>query len=64
MVDNLNCDFCQRTKLDGKGYGFLPEGEVQSNPFEECTVDLIGPWIIQEKIFTFITELSHQRCVH
>ncbi len=22
MVDNLNCDFCQRNKLDGKGYGF------------------------------------------
>jgi hypothetical protein len=28
MVDNLNCDFCQRNKLDGKGYGFLPEREV------------------------------------
>ncbi len=27
MVDNLNCDFCQRTKLDDKGYGFLPERE-------------------------------------
>ncbi len=51
MVDNLNCDFCQRTKLDGKGYGFLPEREVQSIPFEECTLDLIGPWKIQEKSF-------------
>ena len=47
MVDNLNCDFCQRTKLDGKGYGFLPEWEVQSILFEECTKDLIGPWNIQ-----------------
>ncbi len=47
MVDNLNCDFCQRTKLDGKGYGFLREREVQSILFEECTVDLIGPWNIQ-----------------
>ncbi len=47
MVDNLNCDFCQRTKLDGKGYGFLQEHEVQSIPFEECTVDLTGPWNIQ-----------------
>jgi hypothetical protein len=51
MVDNLNCDFCLRTKLDGMGYGFLPESEVQSIPFEECTMDLIGPWKIQEKIF-------------
>jgi hypothetical protein len=47
MVDNLNCDFCQRTKLDGKGYIFLPEHEVQSILFEECVVDLIGPWNIQ-----------------
>ncbi len=51
MVDNLNCDFCQRTKLDGKAYGFLPEHEVQSIPFVEYTVDLIGPQKIQEKIF-------------
>jgi hypothetical protein len=47
MVDNLNCDFFQRTKLDGKGYRFLPEHEVQSILFEECTVDLIGPCNIQ-----------------
>jgi hypothetical protein len=47
MVDNLNCDFGQRNKLDSKGYGFLPEREVQSIPFEKCTMDLIGPWIVQ-----------------
>jgi hypothetical protein len=47
MVDDLNCDFCQRNKLDGKGYGFLPECEVHSIPFEECTMDLIGPWTVQ-----------------
>jgi hypothetical protein len=46
-IDNFNCDYCQRNKLDGKGYGLLPEGEVQSIPFEECAVDLIGPWIVQ-----------------
>jgi hypothetical protein len=51
MVDNLNCDFCQIAKLDGKAYEFLPECEVQSIPFEEYTADLIGPWKIQEKIF-------------
>ncbi len=47
MVDNLNCDFCQRNKLDGNGYGFLPEREVQSILFEECTVDLIESWKVQ-----------------
>ncbi len=44
MVDNFNCDFWQRNKLNGKRYGFLPECEVQSILFEKCTVDLIGPW--------------------
>ena len=33
--------------LDGKGYGFLPEQEVHSIPFEECVVDLIRPWTVQ-----------------
>jgi hypothetical protein len=47
MVENLNSDFCQRNKLDGRGYGFLPEHEVGSIPFEECTVNLIGPWTVQ-----------------
>jgi hypothetical protein len=47
MVDNLTCHFCQRNKLDGKGYGFLPERKVRSIPFEECAVDLIGPWTVQ-----------------
>jgi hypothetical protein len=47
MVDNLNCDFCQSKKLISKGYGFLEEHEVQSNPFEECTLDLIGPRKVQ-----------------
>jgi hypothetical protein len=40
-------NFCQRNKFDGKGYGFLPECEVQSIPFEEFAMDLIGPWKVQ-----------------
>ena len=47
LADNLNCDFCQRNKLDGQGYVFLPEREVCSISFEECDVDLIGPWRVQ-----------------
>jgi hypothetical protein len=45
MVDNLNCDFCQRNKLYGKGYGFLSKHEVCSIPFEECAMDLIGQFM-------------------
>jgi hypothetical protein len=47
LVDNFKCNYCQRKKLDGKGYGFLPEQEVCSTPFEECAMDLIGPWTTQ-----------------
>jgi hypothetical protein len=43
LVDNFNCDYCQRNKLAGKGYGFVPKREVRSIPFEECAADLIGP---------------------
>ncbi len=46
-IDNFNCDHCQKNKLDGIGYGLLPEREVQSIPFEECAMDLIGPWVVQ-----------------
>ncbi len=47
MVDNLNCDFCQRNKLDGKGCGFFPEHEDHLIHFEECAMDLKGPWTVQ-----------------
>jgi hypothetical protein len=47
LVDNFKCNYFQRNKLDGKGYGFLPECEVRLIPFEECATDLIGPWTIQ-----------------
>ena len=47
LVDNFKCNYCQRNKLDGKGYGFLPECKVRSIPFEECATDLTGPWTIQ-----------------
>jgi hypothetical protein len=46
-----NCDlrsgYCQRSKLGGKEYRLSPECEVQSIPLEECTVDLIGPWVVE-----------------
>ncbi len=39
--------YCQRDKLDGKGYGFPPEHKIHLIPFEECATDLIGPWTVQ-----------------
>jgi len=47
LIDKFHCEHFQRNKLSGKGYGLLPEREICSIPFEECAVDLIGPWIIQ-----------------
>ena len=49
LIDNYTCADCQKHKLDGKGYGLLPERELRSQPFEEVAVDLIGPWKIQVK---------------
>ena len=59
LIDNYHCNHCQCNKLDGKGYGHLPEHKIQSMPFEECAVDLIGPWMIQvwDKPYEFITLL-------
>jgi transposase InsO family protein len=47
FCDRYQCASCQKHKLDGKGYGLLPEREIRSEPFEEVAVDLIGPWTIQ-----------------
>jgi hypothetical protein len=47
LVDNFKLNHCLRNKLDGKGYGFLPECNVCLIPFEECATDLIGPWTVQ-----------------
>ena len=45
--DRFVCDACQRHKLDGRGYGLLPERDVQGQPFTDVAVDLIGPWNIE-----------------
>ena len=33
--------------MSGKGYGLLPEREMQIAPWEEVTIDLIGPWTVK-----------------
>jgi hypothetical protein len=47
LVDKFHCEHCQRKKLSGTSYGLLPERKLRPVPFEECAVDLIGPWIFQ-----------------
>ncbi len=47
LINKYYCDHCQQNKIDGKGYGLLPEHKIRAMPFEECAVDLIGPWMIQ-----------------
>jgi hypothetical protein len=47
LLTTSSATIAKETKLDGKGYGFLPEHEVRSIPFEECATDLIGPWTVQ-----------------
>jgi hypothetical protein len=61
VVDDVvtTCSICQRYKLAGPGYGQLPPREAPLVPWEEVTVDLIGPWQItingQELIFNALT---------
>jgi len=46
FCEQYHCDICQREKLPGPGYGFLPERELNAEPWSEVAVDLIGPWKI------------------
>ncbi len=38
---------CQKHKLAGRGYGLLPKQEVRIAPWEEVTINLIGPWKVK-----------------
>jgi hypothetical protein len=42
IIEMKNKD-CQKHKLAGCGYGLLPKREVRMAPWEEVTIDLIGP---------------------
>ncbi len=46
-IDKLKHKDCQNHKLTGRGYGLLPKQEVQIAPWEEITINLIGPWKVQ-----------------
>jgi hypothetical protein len=46
-IDKFRCEHFQQHKLSGKGYGLLPEWEMQTAPWEEVAIDLIGPRIVK-----------------
>ena len=60
-----NCKICKKTLL-GACYGHLPPRHVNSVPWCEVIVDLIGPWKVEiqgQEIFFKYTDIyksSHQ----
>ena len=40
------CEICQRNKFAGPGYGELPPRNDVAQPWEEVSVDLVGPWSV------------------
>ena len=44
VCKELQCAHCQKKKLLGPGYGLLPPRFAQLMPWNEVSVDLIGPW--------------------
>jgi hypothetical protein len=41
------CNTCQHQKLSGPQYAHLPPHEAALLPWEEATLDLIGPWTVK-----------------
>ena len=60
-IDHFKCGDCQKHKLDGRGYGLLPEREVKVAPWEEVAIDLIGPWEI--KVNGRMVEFNALTCI-
>ncbi len=46
-IEKSKCKYCQKYKLEGRGYGLLPKQEVRIAPWEEVTINLIGPWKVK-----------------
>jgi hypothetical protein len=46
-IEKLKCKDCQKHKLEGRGYGILPKREVRIAPWEEVSINLIGPWKVK-----------------
>ena len=60
-IDKFRCEHCIRHKLQGPGYGLLPERDVRLVPWEEVAIDLIGPWKI--KVHGKMIEFNALTCI-
>ncbi len=60
-IDKLKFKDCQKYKLAGRVYGLLPEQEVQIAPWEEVTINLIGPWKV--KVNGQLVEFNALTCI-
>ena len=46
-IDKYKCEHFQKHKLSVKGYGLLPERDINVTTWNEVAIDLIGPWKIK-----------------
>ena len=46
-IGNFFCNACQKHKLSGRGFEWLPGLDVNTHTCHEVAVDMIGPWIIE-----------------
>jgi hypothetical protein len=60
-IDRLQCKDYQQYKLAGCGYGLLPKREVRIAPWEEVTINLIGPWKV--KVNGQLVEFNTLTCI-
>ena len=49
IIDNFECDACQKYKLDSRGFGYLPARDVRTSPWEQVDTDPIGLWKVQTR---------------
>ncbi len=61
-IEKLKCKDCQKHKLEGHDYGLLPKQEVQIEPWEEVTINLIGPWKVKVNGWQF--EFNALDCIN
>ena len=49
IIDNFECDACQKCKVDDRGFGHLLARDVRTAPWKKVGADLIGPWKVQTR---------------
>jgi hypothetical protein len=60
-IDRLKCKDCQRYKLAGCGGSLPSKKDVRIAPWEEVTIDIIGPWKV--KVDGQLVELNVLTCI-